>query len=77
MWEGQKVSNAEALMKLDPTNRVLTFDTSIARYNLLVVSAFYVLLCIILCIVSLNQARRICLLSSPRGHRPYRVSARF
>jgi hypothetical protein len=31
VWEGQKVSNAEALLRLDPSNRMLTFDTSIAK----------------------------------------------
>jgi len=28
VWEGQKVSNAEVLLKLDPSNRMLIFDTS-------------------------------------------------
>lgn len=32
VWEGQKVSNVEALLRLDPSNRMLTFDTSIAKY---------------------------------------------
>jgi hypothetical protein len=31
VWEGQKVTNQEVMMRLDQTNSLLSFDTSVGK----------------------------------------------
>lgn len=71
-WEGVKVVNTEIVLKLDPSNRLLIFETSQNRCsNLSFLMCMYVTNCL-----QLVQARFFTI-SKSRGHRPCQVYLDF